>query len=118
MIQKLFKKKMIYENYNNVFDTDGCPDTIQTLLNWAASALAPLMVRLVWRPPRIKVYRPGEHPHDPFGAGALHRRASVERKRPILIIAPAIHGVVDAQPLVDLCDFVAIKQKADFPARG
>ncbi len=34
---------------------------------WAASVVAPLMVRLVWRPPQIRVYRPGEHPHDPFG---------------------------------------------------
>ncbi len=34
---------------------------------WAAAASAPLLVRLVWRPPRIRVYRPGEHLHDPFG---------------------------------------------------
>ena len=35
---------------------------------WAAAAVAPLVVRLV-PGRRVKVYRPGEHPHDPFGRG-------------------------------------------------
>jgi hypothetical protein len=35
---------------------------------WAATAVAPLAVRLLRRP-QIKVYRPGEHPRDPFGPG-------------------------------------------------
>ena len=33
---------------------------------WAAMAVAPLLVRLL-PGHRIKIYRPGEHPHDPFG---------------------------------------------------
>ena len=32
---------------------------------WAATAMAPLLVRLV-PSRRVKIYRPGEHPHDPF----------------------------------------------------
>jgi len=33
---------------------------------WAAAAVAPLIARFVPRR-RIRIYRPGEHPHDPFG---------------------------------------------------
>ena len=33
---------------------------------WAAAAVAPVLLR--WMPGRrIKIYRPGQHPNDPFG---------------------------------------------------
>jgi hypothetical protein len=39
---------------------------------WAAMAVAPLAVRLV-PGRRIRVFRPGEHPHDPFGRPQILR---------------------------------------------
>lgn len=50
---------------------------------WAASAVAPALVRLTGRQ-RIKIYRPGEHLHDPFGPSHTlqgpHFNISVHRK--------------------------------------
>ena len=39
---------------------------------WAATAVAPLAVRLLGRP-QIRVYRPGEHRRDPFAPGDVLR---------------------------------------------
>ncbi|MBN2475329.1 MAG: hypothetical protein JXB62_12015 [Pirellulales bacterium] len=37
-----------------------------TTFVWAACAVAPPVSRLMWRRQRIRIYRPGEHPHDPL----------------------------------------------------
>lgn len=50
---------------------------------WAATAVAPLVVRLRRRP-QIRVYRPGEHRRDPFGPGHVlkgpHYHVPVRRR--------------------------------------
>ena len=58
------------------------------------------------------------HPDKPFDTGTLHRLARHQRKWPTGVVAPAIHGIVDAQAFIDQRDLVAVEQETDFAARG